>query len=176
MMYKMHRLVQLFILNDLRQGTTMWNDVHGLALLAVHKEVETELRKKGNSFSKLLDIFEDNHVEFAAQSLALVRHYVYSESDCENRNVSEVEDTHEYTGRVMEFMRKSEEGVEVWEDLLVILNNQQAGNRRRSLIQRLQDVWYRRNRGKVVKIPIAHTYHSLRTALMTTGKLNMAAS
>ncbi len=174
--YKMHRLVQLFVLKDVGRGTTMWNDVHRLALLAVYQEVETELRKKGNSFYELPDIFEDYHVEFAAQSLALVRHYVGSARSSEKRNVSEVEDIHVYAGVVMEFMGKSEEGVEVWEDLLAIRNHQEAENRRRSFIERLQDAWYRRNRGKVVKLRIAHTYHSLGTALKDTGKLNRAAS
>ncbi len=172
----MHRLVQLFILNDVGRGTTMWNDVHSLALLAVHQEVGTELRKKGNSFFELPDVFEDNHVQLAAHTLALVRHYVHSEGVSENWNDSKVYDIHKYTRRVMGFMGKSEEGVEVWEDLLVILNNQQAGNGKKGITERLQDVWYRRNRGKAVKLRIAHTHCSLGTALMATGKLNRAAS
>ncbi len=87
--HRMHGLVQLFILSDVGRGTTKWNEVHRLALLAFYQDVETELKKKGNSFNKLPDIFDDNHVEFAAHSLGLVRHYVYSARGSENRNVSE---------------------------------------------------------------------------------------
>ncbi len=60
--------------------------------------------------------------------------------------------------------------------LLAILEREQAENRKRNFIERLQEVWYRQNRGKDVNLRIAHTYHSLGTALMDTGDLNRAAS
>ncbi len=175
-MYRMHRLMQLFILSDVGRGTKMWNDAHSLALLAIYQDVETELRKKGNSFYELPDIFEGNHVKLAAHTLALVRHYVHSARGSEIQNVSEVEGIHRYTGRVMKFMGKSDEEVEVWEDLLAILRQKQAENRSRNFIERLKDVRYRRKPRKEVKLRIADTYHYLGTALIGTGKLERAAS
>ncbi len=175
-MYQMHRLVRLFILNDVGRCTTTWNDVHRLALLAVYQDVEVELEKKGNSFYELPDVFEDNHAEFVEHSLALVLHYVHSGRGCENRNISEVGEIHRCTARLMGFMGKSEEEVEVWENLLALLLHQLAEKRRRCLFERLQDLVYRRNREKELKLRIANTYHSLGTALAHTGKFNRAAS
>ncbi len=174
--YKMHRLVQRFILSDMIRGSVMWNYVHSLALVAVHESVKTELEKEGKSFGTLPDVFENNYCEIAIHALALVHDYMLSERSRDIQNVSEIEDIHRYSGMVMRFMGKAAEEVQVWERLLVILHYQQEDNGSRSCIGRLVNTLFQRNRAKGLNSRIASVYDSLGSALMRTGELNRAAS
>ena len=174
-MYTMHRLVRLFILNDMGRGSAAWNDVYSLALHAVHQVVETELRKEGNSFEQMPDVFENNHREFGDHCLALVHHHVLPSTGSEIRDASEVEDIHHYSGMEKRFMGKSEQEVQVWEHLLAALQHQQAEKRSKSSIDGLSDALHHENQEKEVKIRIAAAHDKLGSALMTTGKLSRAA-
>ncbi len=175
-MYMMHRLVRRFILSSMVCGSEVWNHVYSLALLAVHECVRTEFEKEGKSFYELPDVFEDKHREFAAHSLALVRHHMPHKPGNVMQHRSEVEDIHRYSGKVMKFIGKWEEEVQVWEHLLGIYLLQEEEDRRRGSVERLLNMWRSRNRGKEVKIRIASTYDSLGVAVMRIGKLNQAAS
>ena len=174
-LYAMHRLVRRFILNEMGRGSAVWNDVYSLALPAIHDVLENELRKQGYSFYEFPDVFETNHREFVTHTLALVHHHVLQAKDSETLNLSEVENIHEYSARVMEFMGKSVEEVEIRECWLAILHHEQAENRKRSCIERLRDLWHQRNRGRDVNTRIAHACTSLALALMGMGEFNRAA-
>ena len=158
-MYRMHRLVRRFILNDMEYGSAVWNDVYSLALPTVHEILKTELEKEGNSLCELPDVFENNHRELSGHSLALVHHHVLPMQDSEIRNVSEVESIHWYCGIVMRFMGKLEEEAKVWEQLLAILYHQQAENRCTSNIEGLSDIHNHENRGKEVGSLIARSVY-----------------
>ena len=174
--YIMHRLVRLFILNDMGRGSAIWKDVYGFALPAVHEEVKTELETEGNSFCKLPDLFESNHRELAVHSLALVDHHVLPVSGSKISDVSKLEDVHLYCGMVKRFMGKSEEEVHVWEHLLAVLQHQQQENHRRRYIKRLLDVCHCRSREKEPTSRIANVYNNLGYALTTAGQLYTASS
>ncbi len=124
--YGMHRLVRRFILSDMVLGSEVWNHVLSLAVPAIQEGVKTELEKEGNSFFHLPDVFRDNHRELSSHSLALVHHYMIQAQDSETWNVSKVKNINWYTGKVMRFLGKSGEVVEVWEHLLAILHRQQT--------------------------------------------------
>ena len=124
--YGMHRLVRRFILNDMVRSSAVRNNVYSSALLAVHGVLKTELDKTGNSFNEFLVVYESNHHEFAGHSLALVHQHAHPTMGSEIQNVAEVEYIHQYSGMVMRFMGKWEEGVEVWEHLLAILHHRHA--------------------------------------------------
>ncbi len=175
-MYRMHRLVRMFILKDLGRGSLLWNNVYIHALLAVHHAVETELEEEGYSFNDLPDVFKNSHYKFVAHSRALVHHHVVPGRGSEVRNVSEVEDIHEYSGMVMEFMGKWEEEVQVWEHLLDILHHQETENRSSCSIEDSSDMSQYENRRKDERIRIANVYHRLGRALMEAGEFNSAAS
>ncbi len=175
-MYMMHRLVRLFILNDVGRGSPVWNDMYSLALLGVHGGVQTELEREGTSFDELPDVFKNNHRELATHALSLVHHHTLPARGSVVRNVSEVEDIHWYTGKLMKFMGKPYEEVSVREHLVDILHHQEEENRGKSRIPRLSKVRRRRNRRKQLNYRIADAYNSLGGALMRIGKLNDAAS
>ncbi len=174
--YRMHRLVRLFILKDLGRDVAIRNDAYRLALFALHRSVEIELKKEGSSFNAFPHVFRNIHWGFSAHSLALVHHHMLPVKGSEMRDVSEVEDIHCYSGRVMQFMGKSKEEVEVWEHLLEIFIYQRAENRKTSYSKLLLDPWSHRNRRKKVERRITSVYSSLGLALMTAGKLDSAAS
>ncbi len=174
-MFRMHRLVQLFILNNIVRGSTVWENAYSLALRGLHHCVETELQKESKSFYELPDVLENNHRELAAHSLALVHHHVLPVKGNEIRNVSEATEIYWYCGNVMQFTGKLEGEVRVWEHLSAIFIHQDAEYRRRNCIERLLDVWYRRNRGKEVKSSIARVYNQLGSAYMRDGSLRRAA-
>ncbi len=173
--YRMHRLVRRFILSGMIRGSALWNHVYSLALPAVHACVRIELEEEGNSFSKLPDVFEKNHREFTTHCLALAHHHTLSMQGSEMQHVSEVKDILLYSGRMMNFMGKWEEEIQVWKHLLVILQHQQEENRR-SCIKHFLNVSSRRNRRKETKIRIAWVYDSLGVAVMQAGKLISATS
>ncbi len=172
--YKMNRLVRLFVLNNMRTSSTMWHYVYKLALLAVHERLQTELEKEGSSFYNLPDVLGNNHCEFAAHSLALVYHHDTAK-ELEVQEISAVEDIHRYSGMVMRFMGKSEE-VQVWKNLLAISASKQTVNRRESSIHCLLDMWHRQRQGKEAKSRIANIHNSLGIALMSSGELGSAAT
>ncbi len=91
----------------------MWNEVYSIALITVHGFVESELRKEGNSFEQLPDVFGDDHREFAVHAMALVEHHMLPVKGSEIRHVAEVEDIHGYSSKAMEFMGKGEEILQV---------------------------------------------------------------
>ncbi len=174
--YSMHRLVRRFILGNMVRGSVAWNYVYTLALFAVYENVETELENEAKSFRELPFVFGNNHCEFAAHTLALVHHHVLSTQGGEVQYVSEVEDIHRFSGKVMRFLGKAEEEVEVWERLLTILHHPEEETRRRRGLGCLPDVRYRRNRGKKMERGIADALGLLGAALMKMGKLSDAAS
>ncbi len=175
-MYRMHGLVRRFILGGMVRGSAVWNQVYSLALPAVHDCVRIEIEEEGNSFSELPDVFENNHCEFATHCLALVQHHTLQRQVSEMQHVSEVEDIHWYSSRMMEFMGKWDEEIEVREHLLAILQQQLDTNRKRGFVERFKDMWYHRNQAKEVKGRIARVYRGLGAAVMETGNLNRAAS
>ena len=175
-MYSMHRLVRRFILNDMGRGSVMWMHMYSVALPAVREVVKTELEKESKSFKVLPDVFEKNHRELSTHSLALVHHYVLPGQGTEVRDVSQVKDIHQYSGRVMQFMGKLEEEAQVWEQLLDILHHQQAENGRRSSDKGLSGVLHQENRGKEAKSLVAGEYDSLGSGLEATEELNSAVS
>ncbi len=175
-MYMMHRLVRRFILNDMGRGSRVWNHVYSVALPAVREVVKTELGKEGKSFTALPDIFENNHRELWTHSLALVHHYVLPAQGSEVRDVPEMKDIHQYSGRVMRFMAKLEEEAQVWEQLLTILHYQQAKTGRRSSNEGLSDVLNQENDGKEVKSRIAVGFDLLGSGPKAIEELNSAAS
>ncbi len=173
-MYRMHRLVRRFILNEMLCESDLWNYVYSLALPAVHDGVESELRKESKSFCELPDVFENNHREFMAHSLALVHNHMLPASGGQIQDFSKVKDIHEYSGKLMRFMGKSHEEVQVWEHLQAILHHQQVENRSIRFSGRLLDMWHRRKREKEVEICLSRVYNSLGIALEISGKLNSA--
>ncbi len=130
-MYRMHRLVRLFVLTKLERGSDLWVEVYSVALGSVHEGVETELYNEGKSFGDLPDVFGNNHSEFVEHARALVDHHTLPAQGTEISDVSKVVDIHEYSGRTMEFTVKVEE-VQVWERLADVLHHEQASNQRGS--------------------------------------------
>ncbi len=170
-MFKMHRLVQRFILNDMVRGSAI-----SLTLRAVREVVKTELEKEGNSFCELPDVFENSHRELSTYTLALVHHYMLPAPARDLQDVSELEDFHWYTGKGTEFMGNWEEEVQAWDHLLIILHHQQTEKQRRRLSVCLVDARYRRNQEKKEKIRIVGVYCNMGFALRRIGKLDSAAS
>ncbi len=158
--YGMHRLVRQFILNEMTHDSAAWSNVYSLALLAVHEVVKTELNKKGNSFHELPDVFDTNHLELSAYSLALVHHYALLPRGSDIRNVAQVEDIHQYSGGVIGFMEKWEEQSQVWEHLLAIFHRQKLEN----------------PTGTEVISRIAEANNRLGDAFLRAGKFDSAAS
>ncbi len=169
-MYRMHRLVQRFILSDMESGSGVWNRVYRHALVCVHEAAQNELKREDKSFRELPDVFKNNHREIAAHAIALVHHHVLPEQDAEIPDVSLVEDIHRYSGKAMEFLGKVKEEVQVWNGLVSIYEHRQASSRRRTSNGHLLDV------ENDEKSHIADIYNSLGLALMRNGELKDAAS
>ena len=167
----MHRLVRRFILNDMVCGSALWNDVFRLVLPAVYEAVKIELEKEGSSFDELPDVFESKHRELSVHTLALVHHYVVPARSSEIRDVAEVKRIYLYCGFVMQFMGKSEEGVKIWEQLLTILLDQQAGTPSTCSTDDLSEMSSHEIRRKELKICAACVCHSLGRARLASGKV-----
>ncbi len=92
------------------------------------------------------------------------------------RDVSELEDIHRYSGKVMRFMGRWEEAVRVWEHLLTILQLQKPQNRSRSSNEYLANMPLSETRGHEVKIREANVYDSHGNALSSAERLSNATS
>ncbi len=168
-MYRMHRLVRLFVLRKMEPGSGLWNEVHSVALVTVHEGVKIELAKEGKSFDELPDVFGNQHHEFMTHAISLVNHHTLPKQGDEILHVSKVEDIYRYCGKAMEFMGKPEE-VQVWEHLVQIWHHQQASSGRRSYDGHVSD------EENYEKSRTAYAYSSLGNALMENGKLDYAIS
>ncbi len=165
-MYRMHRLVRLFVVSDMERGSAEWNEVYSLALVCVHEAVEFELENDGKSFRELPDVFGNNHLEIASHAIGLVHHHTLPAQGAEIRDVSKVEEIHRYSGGVMKFMGKVEEEVQVWERLVDVLEHRQAAKRSRSRELCFLDD------GSEVKSSNSTSWSTFEGAPMRSGKLN----
>ncbi len=102
-----------------------------VALVTVRGVLEAELEKDGNSFYELPDVFDNNHREFAVHDQVLVDHSVPPARNNEKHHSAIVEDIHRYCGRLMEFVGKPQEEIEVWKQPLGILHRRKSENRKR---------------------------------------------
>ncbi len=175
-MYSMHRLVRRFIIIDMERGSKLWNELYSVALLTVREAVETELKKEDKSFEEMPNVFGNKHHEISVHAFGLVEHHTLPAQGIEVQHVSEIEDIHQYCGNVMEFVGRSEEGVQVWEHLLEILQHQQVANRSRNFFGRLPNMWRDESREEEEKSRFADVYNLLGLALGRDGRFNDAAS
>ncbi len=150
-MYNMHRLVRGFILSETKRGSELWNEMYCVSLVTLHEVVVTELQKEDKSFEEFPNVFGDSHRQIASHTSALVDHHTLPSQAVEIQHISKVEDIHEYSGLVMEFMGKAEEEVQVWERLATILHHQQAANPRKGCTRGLLDMWHGHRRRKALK-------------------------
>ncbi len=169
-MYRMHRLVRRFIVSDMERGSAEWNGVYSVALVEIHEVVETELGKEGNSYAVLPDLIGSNHDEFVTHAHALVNHYTLPAQDAEKQQVAQVEDIHRYCGTALMFMGKAEEEMQVWEQLVNILQHEHASIQRRRCSEPSSDAENEENSR------IASAYNQLGKALRGNGKFNDALS